>query len=127
MDGVCLDRVATGAAALAHYGALSARVRQLGAGVVLFNHGAHPDQGYAAHADVLGTFEGPWAAYRQLSVPRWTAAWPAEKFHHVVYSVPPERFADAARLARKRHAAAVYITERGGSNPYDLLPADCQS
>jgi hypothetical protein len=127
VDGVCLDRVATGAAALAHYGALSARLRQLGAGLVLFNHGAHPDQGYAAHADVLGTFEGPWAAYRQLSVPRWTAAWPAEKFHHVVYSVPPERFADAARLASSRHAAAVYITERGGSNPYDLLPADCQS
>jgi hypothetical protein len=127
VDGVCLDRVATAAGGLAYYGSLSARVRKLGASVVFFNHGTHPDQGYANLADLLGTFEGSWAAYRHLSVPGWTAAWPAEKFYHVVYSVPPERFADATRLARQRHAAAVYITERGGSNPYDLLPADCQS
>jgi hypothetical protein len=127
VDGVCLDRVATAAVSLAHYAALSGRVRQLGAGVVFFNHGAHPDQGYAEIADLLGTFEGPWPAYRQLSVPQWTAAWPAEKFCHVVYSVPPERFADIAWLAWQRHAAAMYITDRGGPNPYDLLPAGCPS
>src|SRR5207249_7230360 len=59
-------------------------------------------------------FEGPWPAYRTLNVPRWTRAWPSEKFYHVVYSVPPERSEEAARLAMERHAAAVYITERGG-------------
>ena len=117
-----LDRAATSAAKLACYAALSARVRKLGAGVVFFNHGAYPDEGYARHADLLGAFEGPWPAYRTLNVPRWTTAWPSEKFYHVVYSVPPERSEEAARLAMKRHAAAVYITERGGSNPYDRLP-----
>jgi hypothetical protein len=122
VSGVCLDRAATSAASLAYYAALSARVRKLGARVVFFNHGAYPDEGYARHADLLGAFEGPWPAYRTLSAPRWTKAWPSEKFYHVVYSVPPERSEEAARLAMKRHAAAVYITERGGPNPYDRLP-----
>jgi Spherulation-specific family 4 len=122
VDGVCLDRVAAADTGVAYYGALAARARKLGAGVVFFNHGTHPHESYAHHADLLGTFEGPWPAYRKLSVPPWTTAWPAEKFYHVVYSVPPERFGEAAELAVRRRAAAVYITERGGANPYDLLP-----
>lgn len=127
VSGVCLDRVATASARLAYYGALSARVRALGAEVVFFNHGIHPDEGYAQHADLLGTFEGPWHAYRRLKVPPWTTAWPREKFYHVVYSVPAGRFGEVAQLAAKRHAASVYITERGGSNPYDRLPIDTRA
>ncbi|MGB6576412.1 MAG: spherulation-specific family 4 protein [Streptosporangiaceae bacterium] len=124
VSGVCLDRVSAAVADVPYYGALSARIRKEGAGVVFFNHGAYPDEAYARHADLLGTFEGPWPAYRRLTVPRWTATWPAEKFYHVVYSVPPERFGEAAQLAVQRRAASVYITERGGANPYDRLPID---
>ena len=100
---------------------------ETGSRVVFFNHGTHPNEAYAQHADLLGTFEGPWHAYRKLDVPPWTTAWPTEKFYHVVYSVPAERFGEAAKLAVIRHAAAVYITERGGANPYDLLPIDTRS
>jgi hypothetical protein len=124
VTGVCLDRAAAGAAEVDYYAGLAARVREMGARTVFFNHGIHPQEAYAEHADLLGTFEGPWPAYQQADVPRWTRRWPAEKFYHVVYSVPPERFDDAARLASQRHAASVYITERGGSNPYDRLPAE---
>ena len=124
VSGVCLNRVATDTASLAYYAALSAQVRELGAEIVFFNHGTYPNEAYAQHADLLGTFEGPWHAYRRLNVPIWTTAWPIEKFYHVVYSVPPGRFGEAARLARHRRAASVYITERGGANPYDLLPID---
>lgn len=127
LTGVCLDRAASGASGLPYYGALSARLRALGARFVFLNHGTYPDEGYARHADLLGTFEGPWAAYLRLDVPRWTAAWPEEKFYHVVYSVPPGRLGEAARLATQRHAASVYLTERGGSNPYDRLPVDTRS
>ena len=127
VDGVCLDRVATASASVPYYGAMSARARKLGAEFVFFNHGTHPNEAYAQHADLLGTFEGPWHAYRKLDVPPWTTAWPTEKFYHVVYSVPAERFGEAAKLAVIRHAAAVYITERGGANPYDLLPIDTRS
>jgi hypothetical protein len=91
---------------------------------VFFNHGVHPAEGYAEHADLLGTFEGAWRDYQRLDVPRWTRAWPAEKFYHVVYSVPPGKSGEALKLAERRGAAAVYVTERGGPNPYDGLPKD---
>jgi hypothetical protein len=126
VSGVCLDRVAGAEGKLAYYGALSTRVRMMGAEIIFFNHGVYPNEAYAKHADLLGTFEGPWHAYLRLTVPRWTTAWPTGKFYHVVYSVPPGRFGEAAQLAMRRRAAAIYLTERGGSNPYDRLPIDCR-
>jgi hypothetical protein len=122
VTGVCFDRAATSAAWLPHYTALATGARKMGADVVFFNHGTHPAEDYAAVADLLGTFEGPWPQYQRLEVPRWTKAWPAEKFYHVVYSVPSGKSSAATRLAVRRRAAAVYITERGGPNPYDSLP-----
>lgn len=123
VTGVCLDRAAAGAGGLAHYALLAWRARAMGAGYVFFNHGTHPAEGYAAHADLLGVFEGPWPLYRRLRPPAWTRAWPASRFYHVVHSVPPEKAAAAWRLAGRRRAGAAYVTERGGPNPYDALPA----
>lgn len=124
VDGVCLDRAAAGTGQVGHYAALADRARAAGAGVVFFNHGTHPAEEYAAHADLLGTFEGPWAAYQQLRVPPWTRRWPPGKFYHVVHSVPPALLGAAWQLARGRHVASVYITERDGLNPYDDLPLE---
>jgi hypothetical protein len=121
--GVCFDRAAGTAEQLGYYAALSTASRDAGAGVVVFNHGAHPVEAYAEHADLLGTFEGPWQAYTRLSVPRWTRSWPASRFEHVVYGVPPEEFGRALRLAAARHAGCAYVTDRGGANPYDRLPS----
>ncbi len=136
--GVFFDRVAGTAVRLDYYAELARRSRELGAGSVVFNHGAHPLEAYAEHADLLGTFEGPWQAYLRLPVPRWTRSWPASRFYHVVYSVPPEHAADAFLLAVRRRAGCVYITDhgmtgqggtgqggtdQGGGNPYDRLPA----
>jgi hypothetical protein len=120
--GVCLDQVATGAEDLGHYAGMADRVRAMGAEVVFFNHGTHPAPGYARHADLLGTFEGTWAAYERLRAPGWTRRWPPSKFYHVVHSVPAAQLPAAWQLATRRHAGAVYITERGGPNPYDRLP-----
>jgi hypothetical protein len=124
--GVCLDQVAADAAGLGHYASLTDRVRAMGAETVFFNHGTHPAPGYAGVADLLGTFEGTWRSYRRLRVPAWTGRWPPSKFYHVVHSVPAARVAGAWRLASRRRAGAAYITERGGANPYDGLPASAQ-
>lgn len=122
VTGVCLDRVAATSPWVPHYAKLAASVREMGAKVVFFHHGTHPVEGYAEHADLLGTFEGPWSAYQRLDMPRWTAAWPAEKFYHVVHSVPPGHAGETIRLAVGRRVGAVYVTERSGPNPYDRLP-----
>jgi Spherulation-specific family 4 len=121
--GVCLDQVTAGPEGLGYYAAVADRVRLMGAEVVFFNHGTHPVPGYARHADLLGTFEGTWPAYQRLHPPGWTRRWPASKFYHVIHSVPAARIRAAWRLAARRRAGAVYITERDGPNPYDSLPS----
>jgi hypothetical protein len=122
VEGVCLDQVSTSAEYLDHYAAMADRVRAMGAQVVFFNHGAHPEPGYASHADLLGTFEGTWQAYQRLRIPAWTRRWPKSKCYHVVHSVPADLIPDAWRLVARRQVGAVYITERSGPNPYDGLP-----
>jgi Spherulation-specific family 4 len=124
VGGVCFDRAAVDAEHLDYYAELAHRTRSLGAAHVTFNHGAHPQKEYAEHADLLGTFEGPWTAYLEASIPRWTRSVPAEKFYHVVYSVPRRHFGDAYLLATSRGAGYACVTDHGGSNPYERLPAD---
>jgi hypothetical protein len=123
VTGVLFDRVSAGSAELRHYALLARRARKLGAREVAFNHGVHPHEAYARHADILGTFEGTWNVYLEQAVPRWTRSWPAERFYHVVYSVPPEHFGNAFLVAAQRRAGCVYVTDLGGGNPYNRLPA----
>lgn len=123
VDGVLFDRVCAGPAELRHYALLAMRARKLGARVVVFNHGVHPYPGYARHADVLGTFEGPWHVYLGQAMPQWTRAWPPDRFYHVVYGVPPEQLGSALLLAGRRRAGCAYLTDHSGGNPYDRLPA----
>jgi Spherulation-specific family 4 len=123
VSGVFFDRVPTGANQLDHYADLSRRVRAMGAHVVAFNHGAHPVEAYAEHADLLGTFEGPWNVYYELAVPRWVRSWPAGRFFHLVHTAPTSCFSDAIWLTARRNAGCVYITDRSGANPWDGLPA----
>jgi hypothetical protein len=123
VSGVMFDRVSAGLPDLRHYALLARRARKLGAGLVVFNHGVHPHEAYARHADILGTFEGPWGVYLQQAVPRWTRSWPAGRFYHVVYSVPPEQLGNALLLASRRRAGWVFATDASGGNPYRRLPA----
>jgi Spherulation-specific family 4 len=121
--GVLFDQVAATRQRIGYYAALAGDARSMGARVVVFNHGVNPHEAYADHADVLGTFEGPWSAYRDTSLPRWARSRPADQFYHVVHSVPRRHIADAYLMAAERGAGFVYVTDRSGSNPYDQLPA----
>jgi Spherulation-specific family 4 len=120
---VFFDRVTVAAEHVGHYADLTRHARDMGANVVAFNHGAHPVEAYADYADLLGTFEGPWRAYIDVAVPRWARSRPAAQFFHLVYSVPLNSFSDAFLLAARRRAGCVYVTDHGGDNPWDRLPA----
>ncbi len=123
VDGVFFDRAAIGAELVGHYAGLARQARDCGARLVALNHGAHPIEPYADHADLLGTFEGPWSAYLDLAVPRWVRSRPAGQFFHLLHAVPTASFADALWLAAYRHAGCAYVTDRCGVNPWDGLPA----
>jgi hypothetical protein len=123
VDGVFLDRAATGAEQVSHYASIARRARDAGARLIAFNHGAHPVEAYADHADLLGTFEGSWDAYVELGVPRWVRSRPAGQFFHLLHAVPAASLEDARWLAARRHAGYAYVTDHNGDNPWDGLPA----
>jgi hypothetical protein len=120
---VFLDQVPAGAATLATYQAVGARLRAKGAEFIVFNHGVYPDSGYAAVADLLVTFEGPWAAYRLMEAPpAWAATLPSWRFCHLVYDVPADALDQAVRLAGERGVGVLYVTDGQGANPWNGLP-----
>jgi hypothetical protein len=89
---------------------------------VVLNHGTYPDAGYAGLGAALVTFEGSADAYRRVVPPAWALRRPAADFWHIVYATPePELDAVLARAARC-NAGTVYVTDRGGANPWDGLP-----
>ena len=119
---VFFDRVATGVERVGHYAGLARAARTAGLPTVVFHHGAHPDPAYAAHADLLGTFEGPWSAYRDLAVPDWARRGPRERFLHLVHTVPAPLLPVARRLATSRNAGAAYVTDLPGVGPDGANP-----
>ena len=122
---MCFDRVCVDGDHLQHYAELARSARAIGAESVMFNDGAHPLESYAEHARPARDLRRPLERLsRKLGIPRWTRRHPAESFYHVVHSVPRARFEDAYLLAEVRRAGCAYITDRGGANPYDSLPAD---
>ena len=124
IDNVFLDQVSSSVPDLAYYAAVSQLARDAGVRTVAFNHGTHPVEGYAEHADLLGTFEGPWRAYAEARVPDWVRHRPADQFFHLVYSVPRALHPDVWTLVAHRGAGSAFVTDHGGSNPWDYLPAD---
>ncbi len=85
---VFFDRAASGVERVAHYAALAESARQ--AGVRLSRrHGTAPAPEFARHCDLLGTFEGPWPAFRDAEVPSWVHDLPADWFFNLVYAVAP--------------------------------------
>jgi hypothetical protein len=120
VTGFFLDRVATDPALLPWYEPVT-RLARLG-GTVVFNHGAYPAPGYAALADALVTFEGPYAAYRRVVVPAWARRLPADRFWHLVYDAPAAVLPEVLDRAAACNVGAVYVTDRSGANPWGGLP-----
>ena len=119
---VFFDEVSATTADLEYYRALSDRVRAAG-GLVVLNPGVHPDERYMAVGDQVVTFEGSYDSYRRAQVPAWTAAYPASRFTHLVYSTTKRQMGNALSLAEQRRAGNVYVTNDVLDNPWDTLPS----
>jgi hypothetical protein len=118
------DRVSAGAAELDHYAALASRPgdRHRHGGVQ--PRGA-PGRGLCGVRRPAQYVRGPWSVYLDAGVPRWARALPAEKYFHLVFSVPPRYLGGALALAKQRHAGNAFVTNYGGENPWRCLPKDC--
>lgn len=123
LRGGFLDQVSAGREYVAHYRRLIIAARRMGMDLIALNPGVTPAPEYADMADVVVTFEGPWAAYGDHVTADWTRRHPPERFCHLVHSTPLAELASVHELARGRHAGAVYATELSGANPWGSLSA----
>ncbi|MGW1543606.1 spherulation-specific family 4 protein [Streptomyces sp. NPDC002309] len=117
-DGAFLDQVASRPELLGLYRRLAGDARSAGCGTLVLNHGTPPHPSYAGIADVLVTFEGDWATYRDMTPVPWRGA--GAHLCHLVYGVPDG--ADTAALARARGAALHCAVPGTGDHPWGTLP-----
>ena len=122
VDGVFLDEAAHDAAALPYYETLARDARAAGLRVVALNPGTVPARQYFDLADVVVTFEGPYASYEAAlrSMPAWLRDVPRRKVAHLVYDADRTH---ALRAVTEGEAGFVYATDATLPNPWDRLPA----
>jgi hypothetical protein len=112
VGGVFFDRAPSGWASVDYVAQVARAVR----GTVVLNPGTDCHVAYRALADVVCTFEGPWAEYRQrVPEPDWSNA------AHLVYGVPPAELAEAQALVEAR-APYGLVTDLDLPLPYAGLP-----
>ncbi|WP_432025543.1 spherulation-specific family 4 protein [Streptomyces sp. 1222.5] len=119
-EGAFLDQVSSGIGEFGHYERLATAARALGCPTLALNHGTRPHPGYAALAELLVTFEGPWSAYRRTPAQVPARAPGGALECHLVYGVPAG--ADVAAAARERGARVHCAVPGDGAHPWGTLP-----
>lgn len=117
VGGVFFDQVPSGPEQAPAVAVRVRAARRLGLPTVVLNPGTRPHRYYAALADIICTFEGPWDTYASRPAKSdWSHA------AHLVYGAPPNRVAEAVqRLAGQ--VTTGLVTERAAPLPYAGLPA----
>lgn len=113
VDGIYLDNTAHEDRFLSYYRDLAGHVRDVEpSATVAMNPGWTPDERYMDFIDIMETFEFNYETYRTQQFPAWTLNYPANRFMHVVHSVPDaDAFSATLDLAKERNAGYVFITD----------------
>jgi hypothetical protein len=128
VDGIFLDELTNDANAghLNYYAGLEQYIRSKGTNLlVIGNPGTHTQEAYLIHhcADVLVTFEEG-KGYSNYVADAWVKNYPAARFCQLAYAVPSATtMTNFVKLAVARNAGWIYVTNDGGANPWDTLPA----
>jgi hypothetical protein len=124
VDGVFLDEAASDVARVGYYAALDRHVRAGDAQrVVVLNPGVVPAREYFDLADVIVTFEGPYAAYGAAmdATPDWMRDQPPGRVAHLVYDASREQALAAA--SHPQQAGYVYATSGSMPDPWRTVPS----
>jgi hypothetical protein len=121
VDGIFFDEASSDAALLPYYHALSRQARGGADRLVVLNPGVPPAAGYFDLADVVVTFEGPYAGYgaAMAATPDWLARMRPDRVAHLIYGATRAEALDAATDAA---AGYVYVTSGAMPNPWRSLP-----
>lgn len=125
VTGVFLDEGSTTSKELPYYRAVSAYIRKENPGAPIWlNSGAFPSRGYMETANVIMTFEGPYANYvGDAPTPAWVRDYDPRRFANNVYDTPVADWQHTLALIQQRHVGWSYVTDLTGSNPYSSLPS----
>lgn len=97
------------------------RAKQAGARITVLNPGVYiANDCWMSIANIVMNWENPGLAnYEQNYVDYpWTHKYPSDRFWHIIYGVPASDLPKIQALAQKRNAGWLYVTDRGGNNPY---------
>jgi hypothetical protein len=122
VDGIFLDEASSQRRDLPYYRGLARQVRSQ-AQLVVLNPGRVPDRGYFRVADVVVTFEGPYAAYAPAlrRMPAWIRRVPPRQVAHLVYATSREQMRKS--VASPARAGRVYFTDGRLPDPWSAPPA----
>ncbi len=124
VDGIFLDEVSTDVAGVSYYRGLATYIKANPGRLVVLNPGTFPAEDYALVGDIILVFDDSYSAYVSVQTPAWVFNYPANKFWHVVYSVPTaQEMREAIRLSRQRNGRHVYVSDGVLPNPFDSLPS----
>jgi Spherulation-specific family 4 len=123
VDGVFLDEASSDRRDLPYYRARARHVRSGGSRIVVLNPGRIPDRAYFRVADVVVTFEGPYAAYapRPPRMPAWLRGIPRRQLAHLVYAASREQMAQS--VGSRAAVGRVYFTDGQLPDPWSAPPA----
>ncbi|MEY2534735.1 MAG: hypothetical protein QOF29_2645 [bacterium] len=121
VDGVFLDEVSPGPEQLPYYTALSRYIRAKGERLLVLNPGAVPARAYFDIADIVVTFEGPYAAYAAAvaEIPDWLRRLTPGRSAHLIYDASEEQ---ALRAIDQDSAGYVFATTGSLPDPWSSLP-----
>ena len=117
-------RPSPGVARLGYYAALGRHVRAGGGRrVVVLNPGVVPAREYFDLADVIVTFEGPYAAYGAAmdAMPDWVREEPPGRVAHLVYDASRQQA--MAIVSHPEQAGYVYATSGSMPDPWRTVPS----
>jgi Spherulation-specific family 4 len=137
VDGIFFDEVPTDCTAAnsfagsnyGYYQELADHVRrsQVGGRIVILNPGTQPnDDCWMSITNILVTAESSSVQdyLQNYQEEAWFHHYPPDRFWHIVYAVPTTtEMNQVIALGLKRGAGWVYVTDRGGDNPYDRPPS----
>jgi hypothetical protein len=123
VDGVFLDEVSSDGARVGYYAALARHIRAAGARrLVVLNPGVVPAREYFDLADVIVTFEGPYAAYGAAmdATPDWVRDQPPGRVAHLVYDASRQQA--MAAVSHPQQAGYLYATSGSLPDPWRTVP-----
>jgi hypothetical protein len=124
VNGIFLDEASHDPAHVGYYAALSRHVHATGdRRLVVLNPGVVPAREYFDLADVIVTFEGPYAAYGAAmdAMPDWVSDQSPGRVAHLVYDA--SRHQAMAIVAHPQKAGYVYATSGSMPDPWRTVPS----